>query len=68
MGVPVSEISKRIGHSSPKTTMDTYSHIFDINQEKFCECIKFMVRVSKVNTSFSLVDYTSFSLVDSYVR
>ena len=34
MGVPVPEISKRIGHSSPKTTMDTYSHIFDIDQEK----------------------------------
>lgn len=34
MGVPVPEISKRIGHSSQKTTMDTYSHIFDIDQEK----------------------------------
>ena len=34
MGVPIPEISKRIGHSSPKTTMDKYSHIFDINQEK----------------------------------
>ncbi|MBR2677138.1 MAG: site-specific integrase [Solobacterium sp.] len=28
-GVPVPEISKRIGHSSPKVTMEVYAHIFD---------------------------------------
>lgn len=28
-GVPIPEISKRIGHSSPKVTMETYAHIFD---------------------------------------
>jgi len=31
-GVPVPEISKRIGHSSPAQTMRTYSHIFDNKQ------------------------------------
>lgn len=31
-GVSVPEISRRIGHSSPKVTMDRYSHIFDNNQ------------------------------------
>lgn len=31
-GVPIPEISKRIGHSSPRITMDTYSHIFDVKQ------------------------------------
>ena len=32
-GVPVAEISKRIGHSTPKTTMEVYSHIFDDKQD-----------------------------------
>ncbi len=32
-GVPVPEISHRIGHSSPAVTMRTYSHIFDNKQE-----------------------------------
>ena len=31
-GVPIPEISKRIGHSSPATTMRIYSHIFDNSQ------------------------------------
>jgi integrase len=31
-GVPIPEISKRIGHSSPAQTMRTYSHIFDNKQ------------------------------------
>lgn len=31
-GVPIPEISKRIGHSSPKITMETYAHIFDNKQ------------------------------------
>ena len=31
-GVPIPEISKRIGHSSPAQTMKTYSHIFDNKQ------------------------------------
>lgn len=31
-GVPVPEISKRIGHSSPKVTMEVYAHIFDNKQ------------------------------------
>ena len=31
-GVPVPEISKRLGHSSPKTTMERYAHIFDVGQ------------------------------------
>ena len=30
--VPIPEISKRIGHSSPAQTMTTYAHIFDNNQ------------------------------------
>ncbi len=30
--VPVPEISKRIGHSSPAQTMQTYAHIFDNSQ------------------------------------
>ena len=33
-GIPVPEISKRIGHSSPKVTMECYSHIFDDGQNK----------------------------------
>jgi integrase len=33
-GVPVPSISKRIGHSSPKVTMECYSHIFDKEEEK----------------------------------
>ncbi len=33
-GVPVPEISKRIGHSSPKITMEHYSHIFDKGQSR----------------------------------
>ena len=33
-GVPVPEISKRCGHSSPKTTMEKYAHIFDNDQSK----------------------------------
>lgn len=32
-GVPIPEISKRIGHSTPKVTMDVYAHIFDNKQE-----------------------------------
>lgn len=31
-GVPIPEISKRLGHSSPKTTMEKYAHIFDVGQ------------------------------------
>jgi integrase len=31
-GVPVPEISKRLGHSSSKTTMAIYAHIFDTHQ------------------------------------
>ena len=31
-GVPVPEISKRLGHSSSKTTMAIYAHIFDTQQ------------------------------------
>lgn len=31
-GVPIPEIAKRLGHSSPKTTMSVYAHIFDNNQ------------------------------------
>lgn len=31
-GVPVPEISKRIGHATPKTTMEVYSHVFDNSQ------------------------------------
>ena len=30
--VPVPEISKRIGHSSPAQTMRTYAHLFDRDQ------------------------------------
>lgn len=33
-GVPVPEISHRIGHASPAVTMRTYSHIFDNTQTK----------------------------------
>lgn len=33
-GVPIPEISKRIGHSSPKVTMECYAHIFDKDQTK----------------------------------
>ncbi len=31
-GVPIPEIAKRLGHSSPKTTMQAYAHIFDVGQ------------------------------------
>lgn len=33
-GVPIPEISKRIGHSSPKVTMECYAHVFDKDQTK----------------------------------
>lgn len=31
-GVPIPEIAKRLGHSSPRITMEKYSHIFDTGQ------------------------------------
>ena len=31
-GVPIPEISKRVGHSSSKVTMEAYAHIFDNSQ------------------------------------
>jgi integrase len=39
-GVPVPEISKRIGHSSPAQTMRTYSHIFDNKQNATLNVLK----------------------------
>lgn len=33
-GVPIPEIAKRIGHTSPKITMEIYSHIFDVDQRQ----------------------------------
>ena len=43
-GVPVPAISKRIGHSSPKVTMECYSHIFDKEEEK---TLKFLNNLKK---------------------
>ena len=31
-GVPIPEIAKRLGHSSPRVTMEKYAHIFDTGQ------------------------------------
>lgn len=41
-GVPVPEISKRIGHSSPAQTMRTYSHMFDNKQSASINALKSM--------------------------
>lgn len=42
-GVPVPEISKRIGHSSPKVTMERYAHIFDNEQSASLEALNNIV-------------------------
>ncbi|MCD8201341.1 MAG: site-specific integrase, partial [Clostridia bacterium] len=33
-GVPVTSVSKRLGHSTPKTTLDVYSHCLEKGEEE----------------------------------
>ena len=46
-GVPVPEISKRIGHASPKVTMERYAHIFDNKQSASLAALNSLVKEKK---------------------
>lgn len=44
LGVPITEISKRLGHESIKTTIDTYGHLYPGADEKIADALaKFKV-------------------------
>ena len=37
MGIDILEISRRLGHESPKTTLDTYAHLYPDKDQKLAE-------------------------------
>jgi integrase len=39
MGIGILEISERLGHESPKTTLDTYSHLYPNKDQKLADAL-----------------------------
>ncbi len=39
MGVPITAISKRIGHKSPNVTLETYSHMYEADEGRIAEML-----------------------------
>jgi len=37
--IPSADVSKRLGHSRPSTTMNIYAHVIDTNEDKIIEAI-----------------------------
>ena len=39
-GVPITAISKRLGHRSPKITLEVYSHMYEESEEQIVDLLK----------------------------
>ena len=50
LGVPITAISKRIGHKNPKITLDTYSHMYRQDSDNIASLLE-----SKINVGQTLV-------------
>lgn len=40
LGVPITVISKRLGHKTPKITLDTYSHMYDSDESSVADIME----------------------------
>ena len=49
LGVPITTISRRLGHKSPKITLDVYSHMYEESGKKAAELLSHVIQNGKKN-------------------